>query len=82
MEIIKKKKLKQLKACRKACQRIYDILTESKEDEHGNIIPYRDDKAKKEILEVLNEAGFGQQTETGFEDWEYPLPWPVERRKA
>lgn len=82
MEIIKKKKLKRLKACRSACQRIYEIITESPEDEHGNIKAFPHDKQKDQILTVLRAAGFGvgHKKIVGIDDFDYEVPWPVRKR--
>lgn len=80
MEIIKKTKLKQLKACRKACQRIYELLNTATEDKHGNVISYRHDKTKKEILNILAEAGYGKMPTVEVEGWEYDYPWDLEAK--
>ena len=80
MQIIKKSKLKKLKAYRKACQRIYDLMSNIPEDKHGNASPYRWDKVHKDILDTLKEAGCGEAKVIGIEEW--TLPWPVEERKA
>lgn len=79
MEIIKKKKLKQLKACRKACKQIYDLMVNVSEDEHGNASPYRWDKVHKDILDTLKGVGFGRAEIVGIGEWEYQLPWPVNK---
>ena len=83
MLIIKKSKMKKLKACRKACKKIYELMMSAGEDEHGNVTAYRWDKIHKEILDALKDAGFGTDhlKIVGIDDWEYQLPWPVKRRE-
>lgn len=84
MEIIKKSKLKKLKACRRACKEIYELMLAVDEDEHGNVKAYKWDKTHKEIMEILKDAGYGRDHHkiVGIDDWEYELPWPVEKRQA
>lgn len=75
MIIIKKSKLKKLKACKRACKRIYEAMNEAPDDEHGNASPYRWDKTHKEILEALEEAGYGAEHHNnivGFDSWTPP----------
>lgn len=83
MLIIKKSKLKKMKAYKKACKRIYELITESKEDEHGNVKSYKNDKINAEILKILENVGIGEKKSNivGISDWEYQLPFPVPIRK-
>jgi len=83
MEIIKKSKLKQLKACRRACQRIYEAMTVVAEDDHGNVTPFRWDHIHKDILAALADAGYGKVHKkiVGIDEWEYDFPWEWEIRK-
>ena len=83
MLIIKKSKYKKLKAYKKACKRIYEVITTATEDEHGNVKSYKNDKINAEILEILNEIGIGEKKSNivGISDWEYQLPFPVPLRK-
>lgn len=83
MLIIKKSKLKKMKAYKKACKRIYEVLTGTVEDEHGNVKAYRNDKTNAEILKILEDVGIGEKKSNivGISDWEYQLPFPVPLRK-
>ena len=65
MYIIKKKKYRRLKACKRACNLIYDILMDSGEDEHGNVKAYRHDRVYADILEVLKNVGIGERPDGG-----------------
>lgn len=82
MQIIKKSKLKKLKECRKACERIYAAMVAVNEDEHGNVIPYNDDKLHKTILDALADAGYGKVNKrvVGVAEWKYDFPWELDGR--
>lgn len=85
MQIIKKKKLKRLKACKRACNLIYEVIQESKEDHHGNVIPYQNDKIIRDILDILENVNVGVEKPViaaTMDDFDYQLPWPVGERKA
>jgi ABC-type dipeptide/oligopeptide/nickel transport system ATPase component len=84
MEItfIKRKKLKKLKAYRAVCRQIREIMKQAKEDEHNNVSSYRWDKAHKEILDLLEDVGLGENTPHSTadmltEDWEWKPPFKV-----
>lgn len=79
MKIIKNSKLKQLKACRRACKTIFALMN-SIEDEHGNVKPYRWDNVHEEIFKALEEAGFRRAKYfIGVADWKYDFPWELDR---
>lgn len=81
MKFLSRKKYKKLKASRKACKRIYELLRAVSEDEHGNVKAYRNDKTNAEILKILENVGIGEKKSNivGISDWEYQLPWPVNK---
>lgn len=64
--------LEHLKQCEKACRKIFDLMTQPVEDEHGNMSPYRWDKVHKEILNTLEDVGYKRE-------WVYDIPWKVAR---
>ena len=84
MKIISKSKLRELKACRRACKKIYAAMAAANEDENGNVSPYRWDKIHEDILKALADAGYGTTRVkiVGIDEWIYDIPWKLDGIKV
>lgn len=76
---VSRSQINQLTRYKTACERIYRVMVTPVEDSHGNVSPYRYDRAHKEILNILAGVGYGRKKVVGIDKWRYECPWEVSK---